>query len=155
MRECGGVRCCGALHACSVLTTPLLLSPCSCHCTTLCCCTVLCGVVLCRLHATTLSSRSFPPLYSTLSLSLSSLFLSLSCAFDRPFRVCRSTSNPTPNFQVRADSEAGLLFKNKRDRKVINVDPNAECGDNSTRHVVKTREYIQVVIYDHMTRRKS
>jgi hypothetical protein len=33
------------------------------------------------------------------------------------------TSNPTPNFQVIADSEAGLLFKNKRDRKTINVDP--------------------------------
>lgn len=66
-----------------------------------------------------------------------------------------STSNPTPNFQVKADNEAGLLFKNKRDRKVINVDPNAECGDNSTRHVIKTKEYIQVVIYDHMTRRKS
>jgi hypothetical protein len=67
----------------------------------------------------------------------------------------RSTSNPTPNFQVKADNEQGLLFKNKRDRKVINVDPNAECGDNSTRHVIKTKEYIQVVIYDHMTRRKS
>jgi hypothetical protein len=34
-----------------------------------------------------------------------------------------STSNSTPNFQVIADSETGLLFKNKRDRKVINVDP--------------------------------
>jgi len=34
-----------------------------------------------------------------------------------------STSNSTPNFQVIADNEAGLLFKNKRDRKVINVDP--------------------------------
>ena len=29
-----------------------------------------------------------------------------------------STSNSTPNFQVIADNEAGLLFKNKRDRKV-------------------------------------
>jgi hypothetical protein len=66
-----------------------------------------------------------------------------------------STSNPTPNFQVKADNEAGLLFKNKRDRKVINVDPEAECGDNSTRTVISTKEYIQVVIYDHMTRRKS
>ena len=28
-----------------------------------------------------------------------------------------STSNSTPNFQVIADNEAGLLFKNKRDRK--------------------------------------
>lgn len=66
-----------------------------------------------------------------------------------------STSNPTPNFQVKADNEAGLLFKNKRDRKVINVDPKAFSGDNSARHEIKTKEYIQVVIYDHMTRRKS
>ena len=66
-----------------------------------------------------------------------------------------STSNSTPNFQVIADNEAGLLFKNKRDRKVINVDPKANPGDNSTRTEIKTTEYIQVVIYDHMTRRKS
>lgn len=67
-----------------------------------------------------------------------------------------STSNSTPNFQVIADNETGLLFKNKRDRKVINVDPNAKApGDNSTRTEIKTSEYLQVVLYDHMTRRKS
>jgi len=66
-----------------------------------------------------------------------------------------STSNSTPNFQVIADNEAGLLFKNKRDRKVINVDPKANPGDNSTRTEIKTKGYLQVVIYDHMTRRKS
>ena len=44
-----------------------------------------------------------------------------------------STSNSTPNFQVIADNEAGLLFKNKRDRKVINVDPKSKPGDNSIR----------------------
>lgn len=83
-------------------------------------------------------------------------FLLSSCSL--PYFSCgslSSTSNPTPNFQVKADGEAGLLFKNKRDRKVINVDPNADCGDNSTRHVIRTKEYIQVVIYDHMTRRRS
>ena len=36
-----------------------------------------------------------------------------------------STSNATPNFHEIDDNEAGLLFKNKRDRKVINVDPKA------------------------------
>ena len=66
-----------------------------------------------------------------------------------------STSNSTPNFQVIADNETGLLFKNKRDRKVINVDPNANPGDNSTRTEIATKEYLQIVIYDHMTRRKS
>ena len=66
-----------------------------------------------------------------------------------------STSNSTPNFQTIADNEAGLLFKNKRDRKVINVDAKAPPGDNSTRAEIQTREYMQIVIYDHMTRRKS
>ena len=66
-----------------------------------------------------------------------------------------STSNSTPNFQVIADNETGLLFKNKRDRKVINVDPNANPGDNSTRTEIANKEYLQIVIYDHMTRRKS
>eukprot|EP01138_Halocafeteria_seosinensis_P010937 gb/GECG01011171.1/.p1 GENE.gb/GECG01011171.1/~~gb/GECG01011171.1/.p1 ORF type:complete len:258 (+),score=33.20 gb/GECG01011171.1/:1-774(+) len=66
-----------------------------------------------------------------------------------------STSNSSPNFQVIADNETGLLFKNKRDRKVLNVDPKASPGDNSTRTEIETDEYVQVVIYDHMTRRKG
>ena len=57
--------------------------------------------------------------------------------------------------QVIADNEAGLLFKNKRDRKVINVDPKSLPGDNSRRIEIKTQEYLQVVIYDHVTRRKT
>lgn len=66
-----------------------------------------------------------------------------------------STSNSTPNFQVIADNEAGLLFKNKRDRKVINVDPKANPGDNSTRTEIHTDEYLQVICWDHQTRRSK
>ncbi|KAJ1634981.1 hypothetical protein T492DRAFT_969381 [Pavlovales sp. CCMP2436] len=66
-----------------------------------------------------------------------------------------STSNHTPNFQVIADNESGLLFKNKRDRKVINVDPKAKPGDNSRRIEISTHEYVQAVLYDHVTRRKT
>jgi len=66
-----------------------------------------------------------------------------------------STSNSSPNFQVLADNEAGLLFKNKRDRKVINVDPKAPPGDNTTRTEIRTSEFFQCVIYDHFTRRKG
>lgn len=57
--------------------------------------------------------------------------------------------------QVIAENEKGLLFKNKRDRKVINVDPKAVPGDNSTRLDIPTDEYIQAVIYDHVTRRRA
>ena len=31
--------------------------------------------------------------------------------------------NDSPNFKVDASSDQGLLFRNRRDRKVINVDP--------------------------------
>eukprot|EP00898_Chlorokybus_atmophyticus_P004820 jgi/Chlat1/5339/Chrsp35S05275 len=72
-----------------------------------------------------------------------------------PVDTQTSTSVPTQNFQVIADNEAGLLFKNKRDRKIINVDPRARPGDNSTRIEMATSEYIQVVIYDHVTRRRG
>ena len=66
-----------------------------------------------------------------------------------------STSNSSPNFQVIAESESGLLFKNKRDRKIINVDPNLSPGDNTTRIEIKSPDYLQIVIFDHLTRRKT
>merc|ERR1712141_689099 len=65
-----------------------------------------------------------------------------------------STSNPTPNYQVIAENASGLLFKNKRDRKILNVDPKAPSpGDNSTRTPIDSPKYVQIVIYDHITRR--
>ena len=66
------------------------------------------------------------------------------------------TSNPSTNYQVIAENPSGLLFKNKRDRKILNVDPKASSpGDNSTRLVVNSPNYVQVVLYDHITRRKT
>ena len=65
-----------------------------------------------------------------------------------------STSNSTPLYQVIADSVTGLLFKNKRDRKIVNVNPESEPGDNTTRVEIPTKEYVQVVMYDHSTRRR-
>ncbi|KNE68969.1 hypothetical protein AMAG_13845 [Allomyces macrogynus ATCC 38327] len=73
--------------------------------------------------------------------------------FNRETQLC--TSNNTPNWQVISDNETGLLFKNKCDRKVVNVDPKADAGDNTERREVQSREYIQVVLYDHLTRRKT
>merc|ERR1711909_149635 len=72
------------------------------------------------------------------------------------WETATSTSNPTPNYQVIAENASGLLFRNKRDRKIINVDPKApNPGDNSERHVIPKSKYIQVVIYDHINRRKT
>lgn len=56
--------------------------------------------------------------------------------------------------QVIADSVQGILFKNKRDRKLINVNPDEPPGDNTTRTELVTHEYVQVVFYDHTTRRR-
>lgn len=57
--------------------------------------------------------------------------------------------------QVIADSAQGLLFKNKRDRKIVNVNPESkDPGDNTTRIELATTEYTQVVLYDHSTRRR-
>lgn len=65
------------------------------------------------------------------------------------------TLNESPNFRVDANSEAGLLFRNKRDRKVINVDPSQKTPGDSTKRVeIPTEEYTQVVFFDHITRRK-
>lgn len=66
-----------------------------------------------------------------------------------------STSNSSSNFQVIADNELGLVFKNKRDHKIINVDHASLPGDNSTRTLIKDPEYAQIVIFDHMSRRKN
>lgn len=67
-----------------------------------------------------------------------------------------STSTATPNYHVIAENASGLLFKNKRDRKILNVDPKVQTpGDNSTRTQIVTDQYTQVVLYDHITRRKT
>jgi len=48
-----------------------------------------------------------------------------------------------------------LLFRNKRDRKVINVDPKRESEENMDRQEIQTGDYTQIVLYDHLTRRKN
>jgi len=67
-----------------------------------------------------------------------------------------SSFNHTPTFAVVPDPARGLLFQCKRDRKIIDVDPGAASpGDGSRRIPVETDEALQVVIYDHVTRRRG
>ncbi|KAF4699607.1 hypothetical protein FOZ63_019521, partial [Perkinsus olseni] len=75
------------------------------------------------------------------------------CFYNWETQQC--TANESPNFQVVPDTKMGLLFRNKRDRKMIDVNPKHDPGDNSKRHDVTTSEYLQVVIFDHMPRRKA
>ena len=37
--------------------------------------------------------------------------------------------NDSPNFKVDANSDSGLLFRNRRDRKVINVNPYLDASE--------------------------
>uniref|UniRef100_A0A5K3FJV7 Cilia- and flagella-associated protein 299 n=1 Tax=Mesocestoides corti TaxID=53468 RepID=A0A5K3FJV7_MESCO len=65
-------------------------------------------------------------------------------------------SNSTSNYIVIADNPSGLLFKNKKDRKLVVVDPWAPtAGDNTSRTSVYSAMYLQFVLYDHVTRRKT
>ncbi|ORY46761.1 hypothetical protein BCR33DRAFT_715207 [Rhizoclosmatium globosum] len=70
------------------------------------------------------------------------------------------------NFQVIADNENGILFKNKRDRKLSTSRKASGCVINCLKSGKQPRrqhhtctnpnkEHIQVVIYDHLTRRKA
>ncbi|KAI9537120.1 hypothetical protein NQZ68_028249 [Dissostichus eleginoides] len=63
-----------------------------------------------------------------------------------------STSNSSPNFEVIYDDPNGLLFKNKRDKKILNVDPMSGPGEDSNRTFLQSDLYIHVVIYDHNIR---
>ncbi|XP_021066589.1 cilia- and flagella-associated protein 299 isoform X1 [Mus pahari] len=71
--------------------------------------------------------------------------------WDSHIAVC----NSSPNYQVIADNPEGLLFKYKRDRKILNVDPKAQPGDNSTRIPIQTDLYAHAVLFDHVSRRKT
>eukprot|EP00040_Diaphanoeca_grandis_P008865 m.46680 g.46680 ORF g.46680 m.46680 type:complete len:233 (-) comp20305_c0_seq1:210-908(-) len=67
----------------------------------------------------------------------------------------QSKYTPTSSYDVVTDKLPGMFFKNKHDRKVINVDPKGSPGDNTTRTILTCPHYIQVVLYDHITRRKA
>ena len=66
--------------------------------------------------------------------------------------------NDSPNFRTDANSDNGIMFRNKRDRKMINVDPRKDPpGDGTKRKEIECNGehgYIQVVFFDHVTRRK-
>lgn len=67
----------------------------------------------------------------------------------------KASISDSPNFRTDAHSEQGLLFRNKRDRKVIYVNPESDqCGDDTERQEIECEEYTQVVFFDHLTRRK-
>ncbi|KAM4578352.1 cilia- and flagella-associated protein 299 isoform 2-T2 [Fundulus diaphanus] len=63
-----------------------------------------------------------------------------------------STSNSSPNFEVIYDDPNGLLFKSKRDQRMLNVDPWSGSREDSSRVLLQSDLYVQVVLYDHSVR---
>lgn len=50
--------------------------------------------------------------------------------------------NDSPNFRTDASSEGGLMFRNKRDRKLIDVNPEAPSpGDGTDRKTIECPEF--------------
>ncbi|KAA6379052.1 MAG: putative flagellar basal body protein [Streblomastix strix] len=64
-------------------------------------------------------------------------------------------SNSSANFDVIADNVSGLQFKSKRDRKTIVVDPHTPQTEKTVRRDINTHEYIQVVLFEHTTHRRT
>ncbi|XP_041854286.1 cilia- and flagella-associated protein 299 [Melanotaenia boesemani] len=63
-----------------------------------------------------------------------------------------STSNSSPNFEVIYDNVNGLLFKSRRDKKILNVDPLSGPGEDMSRTFLLSDRYVHVVLYDHSIR---
>ncbi|XP_069705673.1 cilia- and flagella-associated protein 299-like [Periplaneta americana] len=67
-----------------------------------------------------------------------------------------STCNSSINFEAIACPTSGLMFQCRNDRKNVCVDPRLlSPGSNSSRITVKSDVYEQVVLYDHVLRRKD
>ncbi|CAL8247810.1 unnamed protein product [Merluccius merluccius] len=64
-----------------------------------------------------------------------------------------STSHSSPNYEVITDNPSGMVFQNKMDRKILELNPWVPSGDNWSRSEVQSDLYVQVVLYDHKTRR--
>ncbi|XP_053510030.1 cilia- and flagella-associated protein 299 [Ictalurus furcatus] len=59
-------------------------------------------------------------------------------------------SSESANYQVIADHPTtGVLFMNKKDRNIVNVDPQASPCEQSPRMTLKSDIYLHVAIFDH------
>ncbi|XP_058231209.1 cilia- and flagella-associated protein 299 [Hemibagrus wyckioides] len=58
-------------------------------------------------------------------------------------------SQDSENYWVTAKNTTGVLFKNKKDRNFVNVDPKASPCEHSPRIYLKSDIYLHVAIFDH------
>ncbi|KAK3913105.1 Cilia- and flagella-associated protein 299 [Frankliniella fusca] len=71
------------------------------------------------------------------------------------WRIDQGRFKSTPNFKVVPDPRRGLLFKHRKDRLRVCVDPSAPSpGPSTTRTRVSSPLYANCVIYDHVVRQR-
>ncbi|XP_034231484.1 cilia- and flagella-associated protein 299-like [Thrips palmi] len=70
------------------------------------------------------------------------------------WRMDQARCKSTNNFKVMPDPRRGLLFKHRKDRLRVCVDPAVAPGPNSTRTRVSSPQYISCVLIDHVVRQK-
>ncbi|XP_048508048.1 cilia- and flagella-associated protein 299-like [Athalia rosae] len=71
------------------------------------------------------------------------------------WRMGKTVCNDTPNFHPFIDPGEGLVFKNLHDRTTISIDNfQRSPGTSTTRVDVSSDNYEQVVLYDHVVRRR-
>ncbi|XP_015110939.1 cilia- and flagella-associated protein 299-like [Diachasma alloeum] len=60
--------------------------------------------------------------------------------------------NGTDNYEPVMDVKKGILLKNLKDLKFVDLDPKTSPGVDTFRLRVESRDYQQVVLYDHVVR---
>jgi len=62
----------------------------------------------------------------------------------------------SPNYEVLTDSMDGMRFRNKKDDKILNPNIYSKtCGEKSIRTAIRTKDYLQVVFFDHMNMKRA
>nr|XP_055055881.1 cilia- and flagella-associated protein 299 isoform X1 [Misgurnus anguillicaudatus] len=64
--------------------------------------------------------------------------------------VAEPKCNDSLNYEVLTENINGMLFRNKKDSKILDVDPEASPGHGYVQTPVQSDLYVQVVIYDHI-----
>jgi hypothetical protein len=66
------------------------------------------------------------------------------------WRTQKCYSNESSNYSVLTNNLNGILFKNKKTRVIINVDPFQKAHELSSRIEVDTKDYLQFIFFDHV-----
>ncbi|XP_060535436.1 cilia- and flagella-associated protein 299-like [Cylas formicarius] len=63
-------------------------------------------------------------------------------------------SNDSLNYKVLQHPQKGLIFQNRFDRKIINPDPEAHPGSNTSRKRIYSKHCELCILFDHVVRQR-